>query len=36
MQDCAVDEAACAEWAKDMGNADRLWTLTNEILGESF
>lgn len=36
MQDCQVDEAACADWAKDMESASKLWELSNAIVGETF
>ncbi|KAI9020621.1 putative short-chain dehydrogenase [Hyaloraphidium curvatum] len=36
MEDCRVAEEACAPHAKDMEAAERLWQLSNEMVGEAF
>ncbi|KAI9006801.1 hypothetical protein DFJ74DRAFT_376766 [Hyaloraphidium curvatum] len=36
LQDCKVDEEACAEYAKDLANAARLWEMSEQVVGQKF
>ncbi|KAI9004521.1 NAD-P-binding protein [Hyaloraphidium curvatum] len=36
MQDCAVDDAGCADWARDMDAAKKLWDLSEELIEEKW
>jgi NAD(P)-dependent dehydrogenase (short-subunit alcohol dehydrogenase family) len=36
MDDCQVHDEHCMEWAKDMNNANKLWKLSEDLVGQKF
>jgi NAD(P)-dependent dehydrogenase (short-subunit alcohol dehydrogenase family) len=36
MDDCQVHDERCMEWAKDMNHANKLWKLSEDLVGQKF